>query len=150
MDEVVEFLKRLDLFNGVPESVLSQVAQLCRARTYQPGETIIKIREPSENFYLIKDGTVQVTTNPAAANGDAVDGDWVRLTLGTGQMFGEMGLVDKGARSATVRAVSQVQVYAINCQQFLAICDQSPVLGYRVMHNIAADLSFKLRQRNLI
>jgi CRP-like cAMP-binding protein len=70
--------------------------------------------------------------------------------LGQGQTFGEMGLVDRGARSATVRAGTDTEVYAINCHDFLNLCHENTHLGFLVMRNIAADLSFKLRYRNLI
>jgi CRP-like cAMP-binding protein len=72
------------------------------------------------------------------------------VTLGKGQSFGEMGLVDRGARSATVRAASDTDVYVINCDKFLELCHADTRLGFLVMRNIAADLSFKLRYRNLI
>jgi CRP-like cAMP-binding protein len=61
-----------------------------------------------------------------------------------------MGLVDQGARSATVQAASEIEVYAINCDQFSELCLKDTHLGFVVMRNIAADLSFKLRYRNLI
>ena len=74
----------------------------------------------------------------------------LQVTLGQGQSFGEMGLVDRGPRSATVRADSDTDLYAINCEQFLELCELLPQLGFQVMLNIAADLSFKLRHRNLL
>jgi len=61
-----------------------------------------------------------------------------------------MGLVDQGARSATVKAATSVTVKKITCDAFLQLCEDDPYVGFKVMHNIAADLSFKLRYRNLI
>jgi CRP-like cAMP-binding protein len=70
--------------------------------------------------------------------------------LGQGQIFGEMALVDRGARSATVHCVEDGTVlYVIPRQAFWALCDGNHHIGYVVMRNIAADLSFKLRHRNL-
>ena len=110
------------------------------------GEVIVTIGEAAEVFFLVRQGTVEISTQRPDNPAD----EGVCLTLGRGQMFGEMALVDRGARSATARALTDVSLYVIRCDQFLDLCEQCPRLGYLVMRNIAADLSFKLRQRNLI
>jgi CRP-like cAMP-binding protein len=61
-----------------------------------------------------------------------------------------MALVDQGPRSATVRSISDnTVVLAIDRQGFVDLCERDNHLGYVVMRNMAADLSFKLRHRNL-
>jgi CRP-like cAMP-binding protein len=61
-----------------------------------------------------------------------------------------MALVDLGPRSATVRAlVENTLVQAIGRVEFQALCDAEPRLGYAVMRNMAADLSFKLRHSHM-
>jgi CRP-like cAMP-binding protein len=70
--------------------------------------------------------------------------------LGTGQIIGEMALVDRGPRSATVRAIhTPTIVQVIRHADFHQLCQENTQIGYTVMYNIAADLSFKLRHRNL-
>ncbi len=70
--------------------------------------------------------------------------------LGPGQIVGEMSLVDRGPRSATVRALTDgTLLYALGRQAFLDLCQANHHLGYVVMRNMAADLSFKLRHRML-
>ena len=150
MSDTKEFLKRLDMFNGLSEEELSKVAELCREVRYKAGETILNIKDAADDFYLIRRGTVQIITNPDVLEAKPELADAVLVTLGEGQSFGEMGLVDRGVRSATVRAASDTEVYAINCDKFLELCHQDTHLGFLVMRNIAADLSFKLRYRNLI
>ena len=150
MSEKEKFLKRLDLFNGLTDDELSKVAALCNEATYQAGDTILNIKDPAVSFYVIRSGTVQIITNPDVLEAKPELADAVLVTLGQGQSFGEMGLVDRGARSATVRAAADTRVYAINCDEFLALCNEDTHLGFLVMRNIAADLSFKLRYRNLI
>jgi CRP-like cAMP-binding protein len=146
MAEVSSFLKRLDVFNGLADVDLAKVAHLCAPVEFRAGDLIVAIGEPTGHFYLVSEGTIEITTQP----GVQPSGEGVRLTLGRGQMFGEMGLVDRGSRSATARALSDVALYVVDYDAFLALCEQLPILGYRVMRNIAADLSFKLRQRNLM
>ena len=66
------------------------------------------------------------------------------------QLIGEMALVDHGPRSATVKAVQDpTYVQVIKHDEFEALCQRNTQIGYRVMQNLAVDLSFKLRHRNL-
>jgi CRP-like cAMP-binding protein len=61
-----------------------------------------------------------------------------------------MALVDKGARSATVKAIiDPTVVQAIRAEDFDRICNQNTHIGFIVMRNLASDISFKLRHRNL-
>jgi CRP-like cAMP-binding protein len=61
-----------------------------------------------------------------------------------------MGLIDSGMRSATVKANTDTRLLVIDCQRFRDLCETDINLGYQVMKNIAIDLSFKLRYRNMI
>ena len=59
-------------------------------------------------------------------------------------------LVDQGPRSATVRAISNPTIVQVITQaEFEALCEKNSRIGYIVIRNIAADLSFRLRQRHL-
>lgn len=150
MPDKKDFLKQLDMFNGLSDEELSKVATLCTELSYKAGDIIINIKAPVDSFYLVRGGTVQIITNPDVLESKPSLIEPLLVTLGKGQIFGEMGLVDRGARSATVRAASDTQVYAINCDKFMVLCHEDTHLGFVVMRNIAADLSFKLRYRNLI
>jgi CRP-like cAMP-binding protein len=150
MSDKKDFLKRLDMFNGLSDEEVSKVTALCTEATYKAGGTILNIKDAADNVYLIRKGTVQIITNPDMLEVEPKLAESMLVTLGEGQCFGEMGLVDRGARSATVRAVSDTDVYVINCDKFLELCKQDTHMGFLVMRNIAADLSFKLRYRNLI
>jgi CRP-like cAMP-binding protein len=150
MSEVTDFLRRLDMFNGLSDEELSEVAELCKSQAYQAGDTVLSIGDTTDDFYVILNGTVQIITNPDILEVKPELADSVVVTLGKGQSFGEMGLVDRGARSATVRAASDTELYAISCDEFLELCHRDTHLGFLVMQNIAIDLSFKLRYRNLI
>jgi len=150
MSEKKDFLKRLDMFNGLSDQELSDVAALCSEASYKAGDIVLNIKDPADKFYLVRNGTVQIITNPEVFETKPEMADVLLVTLGKGQSFGEMGLVDRGARSATVRAASDTDVYVINCDKFLELCHADTRLGFLVMRNIAADLSFKLRYRNLV
>lgn len=150
MSDKREFLKQLDVFNELSEQELASVAALCREASFKAGDIILAIKDPADSFFVIRRGNVQIITDSDALEAKPELIDALMVSLGKGQTFGEMGLVDRGARSATVRAGSDTDVYVINCDEFLNLCYENAHLGFLVMRNIAADLSFKLRYRNLI
>jgi CRP-like cAMP-binding protein len=143
--ELHQVLQGIDLFEGLSEEELTQVAKICTERRFSQGQTIAKQGAPGEEFYIITEGFVEILL------GSRPDREArVIVSLGTGQVIGEMALLDQGPRSATVRAISEpTVVQVIPRQRFEALCEQDTHIGYIVMRNLAADLSFKLRHRNL-
>lgn len=149
MSEIKTFLKRIEMFIGLSDKMLDEVTDLVNLETYQANNIIIERNSPPLNFYIIQEGTVEIITGPEEQIKNRRGGGVV-VTLGKGQSFGEMGLVDNGARSATVKAGTDTKLLSINCKKFVDLCETDTGLGYNVMRNIAIDLSFKLRYRNLI
>lgn len=147
MLEIKAFLKQIEMFLGLSEEMVDDVAKLCQPESYAAEQIIIERNSPPTHFYLIREGTVEIITSSSDA---AHEGEAVVVTLGKGQSFGEMGLVDNGTRSATVKAVTPTNLLAIECTRLRELCETNTDLGYQVMRNIATDLSFKLRNRNLI
>ena len=89
---------------------------------YDPGVTIIQQGEPAEKFYIITKGQVEVL-NHRTGGQDVVLGE-----LGTGEWFGEIGLLLDRPRTATVRAKldSEVQLMAMNKESFSRLLAKSP------------------------
>ncbi|OGO13055.1 MAG: hypothetical protein A2Y93_01870 [Chloroflexi bacterium RBG_13_68_17] len=144
--DLIAVLKTVELFDGLEPLELEAVAALCHERTYQAGQVITTQGEIGDDLFVVCDGFVEVLLS-RLPNDQAPR---TMVHLGRGQIFGEMALVDHGPRSATVRAlVNGTAVQIIYRQDFAALCDSNYRLGFVVMRNMAADLSFKLRHRNL-
>ena len=148
---VTEYLQQSELFSGLTPEQVEQIVALGREVIYNAGDDIIHEDDPSDEMYIICHGMVEVEVSRGAIpDVPGVPQLTPIARLGQGQMFGEMALVDRGARSATVCCVQDGTVlYVIPRQAFWALCDSDHHTGYVVMRNIAADLSFKLRHRNL-
>jgi CRP-like cAMP-binding protein len=72
------------------------------------------------------------------------------VTMRRGQSFGEIALVDRGVRSATVRSnQDNTRLLLIPRDKLMLLCDTYPPLGYHLMQNLAADLALKLRNTDL-
>ena len=144
--ELRRVLQGVDLFEGLKEDELEDVAKICFEKRYSSGDTITKEGDNSDELFIITDGFVEVLLGERRKSAAKVV-----VSLGSGQIIGEMALLDQGPRSASVRATSDPTiVQMIQRQDFDKLCQQNTNIGYKVMRNLAADLSFKLRHRNLI
>lgn len=98
----VSSLKNTPLFADVDDEKLSKVATFATLESAAEGKTIIREGGYSNDFYIIDEGTVKVER----------EGETV-AELGAGDFFGEQGLLEKQARSATVVASSPVRLIKI-------------------------------------
>ena len=148
---ITELLQRSELFSGLKLEQIEQIAALGHEIVYNAGDVIIREGGPSDEMYIIHSGMVEVLVSSGVIHDVPGPPQLTPLVrLGQGQLFGEMALVDRGSRSATVRCVKDSTVLVIIPRQaFWTLCDSDHHVGYVVMRNIAADLSFKLRHRNL-
>ena len=141
----IDLLKQVSIFSSLSDDHLKHIADLCREEIHKKGDVIVREKEPSTDLYIIREGTVEVLLGSPS-----MPGPTPLVHLGKGQIFGEVALVDRGLRSATVSAIADATtLYAINRDNFIKLCDEDPNIGYAVMRSIAADLSFKLRHYNL-
>jgi CRP-like cAMP-binding protein len=141
----IDLLKQVSIFSGLSDEQLVRIAGLCREETHDRDDVIVREKEPSTDLYVIQEGSAQVLLGTPS-----MPGQTPIIHLGKGQIFGEVALVDRGLRSASVNAASDgTKLYAISRDEFVQLCDEDTHIGYIVMGNIAADLSFKLRHYNL-
>jgi CRP-like cAMP-binding protein len=144
MDDLLNILRQAELFEGLPPEELQAIAALCQARTFQSGEIITTQGETGDELFVVCQGFVEVTLTNQGGEPRTV------VQLGPGQIVGEMSLVDRGPRSATVRALTDgALLQSLRREAFVQLCQTNTHLGYVVMRNMAADLSFKLRHRML-
>jgi len=141
----IEILRSVELFEGITPAELQAISQICKEITFNSGDIITQQGETGEDLFIVLEGFVEVLHSSAAPE----QSPRTIVHLGKGQIFGEMALVDHGPRSATVRAAfDPTKVLIIHCDDFEKECEENHHLGYVVMRNIAADLSFKLRHRH--
>jgi CRP-like cAMP-binding protein len=142
--ELMDVIRGVDLFQGLTNTEYDTIVSICKQREYCKGEVIAVEGDIGEELYIVMDGTIEIVVNRDNKSPKIV------VHLGVGQIIGEMSLVDRGPRSATVRAIQNPTiVQAIQYQDFHNICRNNHRIGYIVMQNLAADLSFKLRHRHL-
>ncbi len=145
MNSAVNFLKQSDIFFQFTPRQLELVANLCQEITCKAGETIFTEKSNSKELYIITQGEVDILINPEAGGKETLI-----TKLRRGQSFGEVALVDEGLRSASARSsVEDTHLLVLQRDRLLVLCETYPQLGYRLMHNLAADLAMKIRNTDL-
>ncbi len=138
-------LGRSDLFRGVTEADLDRLAALAKPRSFEDGAPIVREDEEAKELYLIVEGRAEVEVRWPFAEGESQQIGLIRR----GDAIGEVTLVDRCLRSATVRALGRVDAVAIPNDGLRRACEEAPALGFRVMENIARLLAARIRETNL-
>lgn len=99
-------------------------------KVYQDGEVVVSQGEVGDCMYVIQEGQVEVLLER--------EGKATRVAvLGEGDIFGEMALIEREVRSATVRALGPVRVLTVDKGTFLRRIHEDPSLAYRVMQKMS-------------
>lgn len=141
-------LRRVEIFNGLADDELLLIASLCKIIRAPAGQIIFNEGEDGDELMVIHEGCVRIALNSKGPDGKLAP-NTINM-LYTGQSFGEMVLLGGATRSATVAAVEPCVLLVLKEREFAQLCDDNPRIGYRVMRNLAADLSYKLRSSNLL
>ena len=134
----IESLKKVPLFRDFDETELAEVVQLVATRRYGKHQTIFREGDPGQTFYIILTGSVAIVR--VAADGR----ETILSILKERDFFGEMSIFDTAVRAATVRTLTEVEVGAIEREDFLALIDRSPRIG----RLLVIALSERLRAAN--
>lgn len=99
-------------------------------KVYLDGEVIVRQGEVGDCMYVIQEGQVEVVVEK--------DGNELRLNvLDAGQFFGEMAIVEREARVATVRALGAARVLTVDKKSFLSRVHKDPSLAFRIMETMS-------------
>jgi CRP/FNR family cyclic AMP-dependent transcriptional regulator len=151
MIQYLNILKQADIFEGMNPTQLELIGSYCQEKSFSTGEVIIPEGSDSDELYVIVEGEVDILVNPALVSDQPEEREPVAIaTLGRGQSFGEIALVDRGFRSASVLAKQKTRLLILPREELIQLCEAYPQLGYRLMFNLAADLAFKMRNSGLL
>ncbi|MFQ6014281.1 MAG: cyclic nucleotide-binding domain-containing protein [Anaerolineae bacterium] len=150
----VELFRQVEIFRDLTDEHLAQVVGICEERTYSPGTLIFEEDSEGDELYIIESGLVEIKVNPEllGVKPSSSPGPTTVAVLRPGQIFGEIALVDEGRRSAAAVCGEEedTTLLVLDRDEFIALCEKDPSLGYRVMRNIAADLANKIRSTDMM
>jgi len=124
-----ETLGRVPLFSGVKTKDLKKLGKRMQERDFSEGDTITMEGETGLGFFVIEEGNATVSRN----------GRIVR-SLGPGDFFGEIALIDKGPRSATVVASTDMRCRGMTAWEFKPFVEEHPDVAWGLMETLVERL----------
>jgi CRP/FNR family transcriptional regulator, cyclic AMP receptor protein len=124
-----DVLKRVPLFADLDRRELGQVARLFKERRFHAGETVTREGSGGAAFFLIDSGEATVSVRGES-----------RASLEPGDYFGEIALIDEGARSATVTASSELVCWGLTFWDFRPLVQDNAAIGWKLLQSLAKKL----------
>jgi PPM family protein phosphatase len=136
----IETLKRMPLFRFLNYQQVVQTLNITEVRQYQDGDEIVREGEAGDELFIVLTGQVRVHS-----------GETTITRFGPGQHFGEMSLVDKSPRSASVSSEQEAQLLVIRRRDFFDLVRSDHSLAVKLLWSFVNVLSQRLRvtSRNL-
>jgi CRP/FNR family cyclic AMP-dependent transcriptional regulator len=121
-----EALANASLFSELSRRDVKRLAEATIARAYKKGDTVVKEGETAVAFYLITKGRVMVMHGSAK-------GETAMASLGPGEFFGEMAILDSYARSASVVATEDMECLVLSRWDFMAELRTNPFIAVQML-----------------
>lgn len=115
-------LAAVPLFSDLSRKDVRTIQRVSKVVSHAAGRTIVEEGTAGAAFHLILEGKAEVSVRGRP-----------KATLRAGDYFGEISLIDRGPRSATVTALTPVRTLAIASWDFLSIVDSTPTIGRKLL-----------------
>ena len=152
MKNRLEVLQSVPVFAGVRPESLKKLAEIAKPVKFQTGDAVIKEGEAGSNMFILVDGKVRITKNitlkPTGPDAESIEKDLILLSAENHPVFGEMSLVEEDVRTATVTAVTDVELLSIERTDFHKLATQDFESAFHVLQEIARIISSRLRKTN--
>jgi CRP/FNR family transcriptional regulator, cyclic AMP receptor protein len=129
MSAPLDVLRQVPLFAGLDDEDLGRLANQMKERRFSEGNPMTSEGRGGAGFFVITEGnaTVSVAGEPKA-------------TLGAGDYFGEIALIDEGTRSATITAATDVVAYGMTSWEFKPFVEDHPQVAWALLETLARRL----------
>ncbi len=124
-----ETIANVPLFAGLERRELERVADAFKERRFKAGDTVASEGQRGAGFFVIAEGKAKVTV-----------GGEERGELGPGDYFGEIALIDEGARTATLVAETDMTCYGMTFWEFRPVVEADGRIAWKLLQALAAKL----------
>ena len=125
----LDLLQQIPLFADFDRGELERISRTFKDRTFDAGSTVVGEGKTGAGFFVIESGEATVSMR-----GDE------RGKLGPGDYFGEIALIDDGARSATVTADSELRCYGLTSWEFRPLVESNASIAWKLLETMAKRL----------
>ncbi len=138
----IEFLKNVSLFSDFSDEDLKKVSTLTRKRVYQADEPVFQEKSQGNALYIIVNGSIRITKKIGKEREKEL------AVLQSGDMFGEMALIDRKPTSASATSREETEILHINKEDFDYLLSDDKDFALKILMKIAQVISYRLRQTN--
>ena len=128
-DVYLEHLGKVPLFSALSKRELQTIARASDAVEVPAGKVLVEEGKPGHEFFLILNGNASVKRGKREI-----------AKLGPGQYFGELALLDRGPRSASVIAKDDMEVLVLGQREFAGVIDEVPTMAHKLLTSMAQRL----------
>jgi CRP/FNR family transcriptional regulator, cyclic AMP receptor protein len=125
-----DLLRKVNLFSGLDDRELESLAEEFNERRFAPGDTITLEGEGGLMFFVVDSGEASVERHGAEV-----------ARLGPGDAFGEIALIDRRPRTATVTAISDLRTYGLPVFVFRPYVEARPQIAWKLLEAMADRLA---------
>ncbi|MBV0911372.1 glutaminase A [Anianabacter salinae] len=142
-DDLARFaLKRIDLFHGLDEGCIKALEGAVSSFQFSAGQQVIREGDDANAFFVVASGAASISVTLPGGQRKRV------ASVGPGQSFGEMALIDGGKRTADVHADSAMICYAFSVDRIREIAKARPEVLTTILQNLVISLTTRLRMAN--
>ena len=134
-----ELLRKVPMFSKLDAAKLKLLAFTSQLLSFDDREILFYVDDPADCAYVIMDGEVDVVA-------DTEKGEIVATTLGRNDLCGEMAVLSKSGRSATIRARGHVEALRISDDAFIRLLTENPGVAMDVMKQLSDKIAKSFRQ----
>jgi len=145
----------ISLFDGLPATMLDKVKSIFEVRSIEGGEDLISEGEVGEEMFILIHGRVRITKSMLIKdmNLPIMEVTNPRKVLATldGKdypIFGEMALIDRDTRSATIQVLDPSDFLVTDRKKFFELAEREPALGSRLLMVLAKRMAGTIRKGN--
>jgi len=137
----IEDIRNFDLFSGLNEDELTEVAELCKRRIYELNSVIFDLDTLSDEIFIVEgaDDSIQVEIPLGPGEGKVII-----HTLTRGETFGWAALGSNHVKTAIVRCLARVSVVAINGNSLIQLMERNNHIGFIIMRNLSEIIALRL------
>jgi CRP/FNR family transcriptional regulator, cyclic AMP receptor protein len=128
-DSKLDHLAQVRLFRACSRKELTTIGRASDEVRVSAGKTIVEEGQTGHEFFLILEGNASVTRNGRKV-----------ATLGPGDYFGELALLDRGPRNATVKADGDMEILVLGQREFSGVLDEVPTIAHKLLSSMATRL----------
>ena len=121
-----EMLKKVPLFAGLDNKELEQIASSMRQRRFKAGDTVTQEGAGGVGFFVVEAGEADVTIGGEA-----------RGSIGSGDYFGEIALINESPRTATITARTDLLCYGMTPWDFRPLVESNSTIAWKLLTAMA-------------